>query len=198
VRPPRPLRGLGTAAAARGRGPRRLQVAPLDDRVRASAHALARWRGRAAQLRATRPRRAARPRRACELLDGGRKGRGSAQNKWAHQGLRRIRRADEAFGLSAVTKSIVLAGTGPRCGQQMHGWILDIERTANNPTTASRSCCTPSSRSPRPAGRSAVTTSRDHILDDITLHWLANTAARPRACTGKRTKHRCHGRPFAA
>lgn len=27
---------------------------------------------------------------------------------------------------------IVLAGTGPRGGQQMHGWIFDIERTANN------------------------------------------------------------------
>jgi hypothetical protein len=59
----------------------------------------------------------------------------------------------------------------------MHGWILDIERTANNPNKASRSCCTSSSRSPRPAGRSAATTSRDHVLDNITLYWLANTAA---------------------
>jgi pimeloyl-ACP methyl ester carboxylesterase len=33
-----------------------------------------------------------------------------------------------------VVRRIVLAGTGPRGGQQMHGWILDIERTANNPT----------------------------------------------------------------
>jgi hypothetical protein len=39
----------------------------------------------------------------------------------AHQGLRRVRRADETFSLSAVTKSIVLAGTGPRGGEQMHG-----------------------------------------------------------------------------
>ena len=28
-------------------------------------------------------------------------------------------------------RRIVLAGTGPRGGQQMHGWIFDIERTAN-------------------------------------------------------------------
>jgi len=34
------------------------------------------------------------------------------------------------------------------------------------PGTASRSCCT-SSRSPRPAGRSAATTSRDHILAQL-------------------------------
>jgi len=80
----------------------------------------------------------------------------------------------------------------------MQGWILDFERMANNPNKASRSCCTCYSRSPGPAGRSAANTSRDHILDNITLHWLANTAAQPRACTGKRTKHRCHGRPFAA
>src|SRR4051794_7752702 len=32
-----------------------------------------------------------------------------------------------------IVRRIVLAGTGPRGGgQQMHGWILDIERTANN------------------------------------------------------------------
>lgn len=31
-----------------------------------------------------------------------------------------------------AVRRIVLAGTGPRGGQQMHGWILDIERTANN------------------------------------------------------------------
>jgi pimeloyl-ACP methyl ester carboxylesterase len=30
-----------------------------------------------------------------------------------------------------VVRRIVLAGTGPRGGQQMHGWIVDIERTAN-------------------------------------------------------------------
>jgi pimeloyl-ACP methyl ester carboxylesterase len=29
-------------------------------------------------------------------------------------------------------RRIVLAGTGPRGGQQMHGWIVDIERTANH------------------------------------------------------------------
>jgi pimeloyl-ACP methyl ester carboxylesterase len=29
-------------------------------------------------------------------------------------------------------RRIVLAGTGPRGGPQMHGWIFDIERTANN------------------------------------------------------------------
>jgi hypothetical protein len=80
----------------------------------------------------------------------------------------------------------------------MHGWILDFERTANNPNNGIGELLHISSRSPRPAGRSAATTSRDHILDNITLHWLANTAARPRACTGKRTKHRCHGRACAA
>ncbi|OKI49263.1 alpha/beta fold hydrolase [Micromonospora sp. CB01531] len=31
-----------------------------------------------------------------------------------------------------VVRRIVLAGTGPRGGQQMHGWTFDIERTANN------------------------------------------------------------------
>lgn len=31
-----------------------------------------------------------------------------------------------------VVRRIVLAGTGPRGGRQMHGWTLDIERTANN------------------------------------------------------------------
>jgi len=30
-----------------------------------------------------------------------------------------------------VVRRIVLAGTGPRGGQQMHGWTFDIERTAN-------------------------------------------------------------------
>jgi pimeloyl-ACP methyl ester carboxylesterase len=30
-----------------------------------------------------------------------------------------------------VVRRIVLAGTGPRGGRQMHGWIVDIERTAN-------------------------------------------------------------------
>jgi pimeloyl-ACP methyl ester carboxylesterase len=30
-----------------------------------------------------------------------------------------------------VVRRVVLAGTGPRGGRQMHGWILDIERTAN-------------------------------------------------------------------
>ena len=42
------------------RAPRRLPVAALDDRVRTCAHALARRGDRVAQLRATRPRRAAR------------------------------------------------------------------------------------------------------------------------------------------
>ena len=32
-----------------------------------------------------------------------------------------------------VVRRIVLAGTGPRGGRQMHGWIFDIERTANSP-----------------------------------------------------------------
>jgi len=32
-----------------------------------------------------------------------------------------------------VVRRIVLAGTGPRGGRQMHGWIVDVERTANNP-----------------------------------------------------------------
>jgi pimeloyl-ACP methyl ester carboxylesterase len=31
-----------------------------------------------------------------------------------------------------AVRRIILAGTGPRGGQQMHGWIYDIERTANN------------------------------------------------------------------
>jgi len=31
-----------------------------------------------------------------------------------------------------VVRRIILAGTGPRGGRQMHGWIFDIERTANN------------------------------------------------------------------
>jgi len=31
-----------------------------------------------------------------------------------------------------MVRRIVLAGTGPRGGQQMHGWIFDIERLANN------------------------------------------------------------------
>jgi pimeloyl-ACP methyl ester carboxylesterase len=31
-----------------------------------------------------------------------------------------------------IVRRIVLAGTGPRGGRQMHGWIVDIERTANN------------------------------------------------------------------
>ena len=56
----RPLRRLGRAAAVLGRGPRRVPVASLDDRVRTSAHALARRGDRVAQLRAARPRRAAR------------------------------------------------------------------------------------------------------------------------------------------
>jgi pimeloyl-ACP methyl ester carboxylesterase len=30
-----------------------------------------------------------------------------------------------------VVRRLVLAGTGPRGGQQMHGWTLDIERVAN-------------------------------------------------------------------
>ena len=51
------------------RGSRGLPVAPVGDRVRARAHALARRGDRVAQLRATRPRRAARPRRPGELLD---------------------------------------------------------------------------------------------------------------------------------
>ena len=33
-----------------------------------------------------------------------------------------------------IVRRIVLAGTGPRGGQQMHGWIFDIERTANSPS----------------------------------------------------------------
>ena len=32
-----------------------------------------------------------------------------------------------------MVRRIVLAGTGPRGGRQMHGWIIDIERMANNP-----------------------------------------------------------------
>lgn len=32
-----------------------------------------------------------------------------------------------------MVRRIVLAGTGPRGGRQMHGWIVDIERIANNP-----------------------------------------------------------------
>jgi pimeloyl-ACP methyl ester carboxylesterase len=31
-----------------------------------------------------------------------------------------------------LVRRIVLAGTGPRGGRQMHGWTIDIERTANN------------------------------------------------------------------
>jgi pimeloyl-ACP methyl ester carboxylesterase len=31
-----------------------------------------------------------------------------------------------------AVRQIVLAGTGPRGGRGMHGWIFDIERTANN------------------------------------------------------------------
>jgi pimeloyl-ACP methyl ester carboxylesterase len=58
-----------------------------------------------------------------------------------------------------VVRRIVLAGTGPRGGQQMHGWIVDIERTLTRRTTASRIYCTSSSRSPRPVGRSAANTS---------------------------------------
>jgi pimeloyl-ACP methyl ester carboxylesterase len=30
-----------------------------------------------------------------------------------------------------IVRRVVLAGTGPRGGRQMHGWIVDIERTAN-------------------------------------------------------------------
>jgi hypothetical protein len=30
-------------------------------------------------------------------------------------------------------RRLVLAGTGPRGGHQMHGWTIDIERTANQP-----------------------------------------------------------------
>ncbi|MGW4353223.1 alpha/beta fold hydrolase [Nocardia sp. NPDC004582] len=30
-----------------------------------------------------------------------------------------------------VVRRLVLAGTGPRAGRQMHGWTFDIERTAN-------------------------------------------------------------------
>ncbi|GAA4483349.1 alpha/beta hydrolase [Rhodococcus olei] len=31
-----------------------------------------------------------------------------------------------------AVRRIILAGTGPRGGRQMHGWTFDIERTANN------------------------------------------------------------------
>jgi pimeloyl-ACP methyl ester carboxylesterase len=32
-----------------------------------------------------------------------------------------------------LVRRVILAGTGPRGGQQMHGWTIDIERTANQP-----------------------------------------------------------------
>jgi len=59
-----------------------------------------------------------------------------------------------------MVRRLVLAGTGPRGGgRQMHGWIFDIEQTATLRTTASRSCCTSSSTSPRRAARPAASTS---------------------------------------
>src|SRR4029453_6496113 len=51
------------------RNPNRVPVAAVDDRVRASAHALVRGGDRVAPLRAPRPRGAAWPRRPGELLD---------------------------------------------------------------------------------------------------------------------------------
>ena len=59
----RPLRRVGGAGALLVRGPGGLPVAALGDRVRASAHALARRGDRVAQLRAARARRAGRARR---------------------------------------------------------------------------------------------------------------------------------------
>ena len=61
----------------------------------------------------------------------------------------------------------------------MHGWILDIERRRTTRTTASRSCCTSSSRSPRPAGRSAATTSSGRSAGQREA--ITRTAGRSRA-----------------
>ena len=57
------------AAAVHRRAARGVPVTSLDGRARPYAHAFARRGGRVAQLRATRPRRAARPRRPRQLLD---------------------------------------------------------------------------------------------------------------------------------
>jgi pimeloyl-ACP methyl ester carboxylesterase len=59
--------------------------------------------------------------------------RARAGSSRARGGVQSTYHVDEGNTWSWARRDIVLAGTGPRGGQPMHGWIDDIERTAKNP-----------------------------------------------------------------